>query len=39
MLCAGELQEPSKKSISRCIEAQDQLVENAKHGMDGEEAD
>jgi hypothetical protein len=28
---AGELQEPSKKAISRVIEAQDQLVEQAKN--------
>ncbi len=33
---AGELQEPSKKSIVRLVEAQDQLVENAKNGTDGE---
>lgn len=32
LLLAGELQEPSKKAISRVIEAQDQLVENAKMG-------
>ncbi|KAK9829550.1 hypothetical protein WJX72_006427 [[Myrmecia] bisecta] len=32
MLIAGELQEPSKKAITRVIEAQDQLVENAKLG-------
>ena len=32
MLLAGELQEPSKKAITRVIEAQDQLVENAKQG-------
>ncbi|GAB4818112.1 hypothetical protein N2152v2_005158 [Parachlorella kessleri] len=32
MLLAGELQEPSKKAIARVIEAQDQLVENAKMG-------
>ncbi|KAL3136266.1 hypothetical protein ABBQ32_007273 [Trebouxia sp. C0010 RCD-2024] len=30
MLLAGELQEPSKKAITRVIEAQDQLVESAK---------
>lgn len=30
LLIAGELQEPSKKAISRVIEAQDQLVEQAK---------
>jgi len=35
----GELQEPSKKAIGRVIEAQDQLVENAKAGGDGEAAD
>jgi hypothetical protein len=33
MLLAGELQEPSKKAITRVIEAQDQLVENAKQGV------
>ena len=32
MLLAGELQEPSKKAITRVIEAQDQLVEVAKSG-------
>jgi len=32
MMLAGELQEPSKKAITRVIEAQDQLVENAKLG-------
>ncbi|KAK9834723.1 hypothetical protein WJX74_008650 [Apatococcus lobatus] len=32
MLIAGELQEPSKKAITRVIEAQDQMVENAKMG-------
>ncbi|KAL3152919.1 hypothetical protein ABBQ38_012225 [Trebouxia sp. C0009 RCD-2024] len=32
MLLAGELQEPSKKAITRVIEAQDQLVESAKLG-------
>jgi hypothetical protein len=36
---AGELQEPSKKTISRCIEAQDQLVENAKAGIEDDHAD
>lgn len=36
LLIAGELQEPSKRAISRVIEAQDQLVEQAK---DGTEAD
>lgn len=34
LLIAGELQEPSKKAISRVIEAQDQLVENAKNGQE-----
>lgn len=34
MLLAGELQEPSKKAITRVIEAQDQLVESAKLGTD-----
>jgi AP-1 complex subunit sigma 1/2 len=33
---AGELQEPSKKAITRLVEAQDLLVENAKNGTDGE---
>ena len=32
MLLAGELQEPSKKAVTRVIEAQDQLVEHAKAG-------
>jgi AP-1 complex subunit sigma 1/2 len=32
MLLAGELQEPSKKAVSRVIEVQDQLVESAKLG-------
>lgn len=32
MLIAGEMQEPSKKAITRVIEAQDQMVENAKMG-------
>lgn len=32
MLLAGELQEPSKKAVTRVIEAQDQLVEVAKQG-------
>jgi hypothetical protein len=32
----GELQEPSKKAIARLVEAQDQLVENAKNGTEGE---
>ncbi|KAK9864770.1 hypothetical protein WJX84_011888 [Apatococcus fuscideae] len=31
MLIAGELQEPSKKAITRVIEAQDTMVENAKN--------
>lgn len=36
MMIGGELQESSKKTIARVIEAQDQLVENAKQGiMDG----
>jgi len=34
LLIAGELQEPSKKAISRVIEVQDQLVENAKNGAE-----
>lgn len=34
LLLAGELQEPSKKAIGRMIEAQDQLVENAKNGVE-----
>jgi hypothetical protein len=33
---AGELQEPSKRAISRVIEAQDQLVEQAKDGTEGD---
>lgn len=32
MLLAGELQEPSKKAVTRVIEVQDQLVEAAKQG-------
>jgi AP-1 complex subunit sigma 1/2 len=32
MLLAGELQEPSKKAVTRVIEVQDQLVEQAKQG-------
>ncbi|KAI3425862.1 hypothetical protein D9Q98_007835 [Chlorella vulgaris] len=32
LLLAGELQETSKKAVSRCIEAQDQLVEQVKAG-------
>lgn len=35
MLLGGELQEPSKKAVSRVLEAQDQLVEAAKVGSDG----
>ncbi|MEW5305808.1 MAG: hypothetical protein WDW38_000208 [Sanguina aurantia] len=38
MLIAGELQEPSKKAISRVIETQDQLVENAKNGVNDDHA-
>lgn len=30
----GELQEPSKRVVSKAIEAQDILVENAKNGLD-----
>jgi hypothetical protein len=34
-LClTGELQEPSKKVISKAIEAQDIMVENAKNGIE-----
>eukprot|EP00798_Chlamydomonas_sp_ICE-L_P028897 gene28897-32090_t len=33
VLIAGELQEPSKRNISRAIEAQDVLVENMKLGI------
>jgi uncharacterized protein (UPF0332 family) len=33
-VASGELQEPSKKAISRVIEVQDQLVENAKNGTE-----
>ena len=29
MMLAGELQEPSKKAVTRVIEAQDQLVSRA----------
>ncbi|WIA18505.1 hypothetical protein OEZ86_002082 [Tetradesmus obliquus] len=36
LLIAGELQEPSKRAISRVIEAQDQLVEQAKDGSEGD---
>ncbi|KAF6262334.1 AP complex, mu/sigma subunit [Scenedesmus sp. NREL 46B-D3] len=36
LLIAGELQEPSKRVISRVIEAQDQLVEQAKDGTEGD---
>lgn len=32
-VCAGELQEPSKKVVQKVIESQDQLVENAKSGI------
>jgi hypothetical protein len=32
MLLAGELQEPSKKAVTRVIEVQDQMVEAAKQG-------
>ena len=33
LLLAGELAEPSKRSVSRVVEAQDQLVEQAKLGI------
>ena len=33
IMLAGELQEPSKKLIIRNIEAQDNLVEQAKSGI------
>lgn len=33
LTAAGELQEPSKRTIARMIEAQDQLVEQEKEGM------
>mmetsp|Transcript_7126 Transcript_7126/g.15592 ORF Transcript_7126/g.15592 Transcript_7126/m.15592 type:complete len:160 (+) Transcript_7126:193-672(+) len=36
LLLAGELQEPSKRAISRAIEVQDQMVEAAKTGQDSE---
>ncbi|KAF8059134.1 AAP19-1 [Scenedesmus sp. PABB004] len=36
ILIAGELQEPSKRAVSRVIEAQDQLVEQAKDGGEGD---
>jgi len=32
LLLAGEVQEPSKRVVGRVIEAQDQLVEQAKMG-------
>eukprot|EP00191_Tetraselmis_sp_GSL018_P014034 CAMPEP_0177587224 /NCGR_PEP_ID=MMETSP0419_2-20121207/5519_1 /TAXON_ID=582737 /ORGANISM="Tetraselmis sp., Strain GSL018" /LENGTH=141 /DNA_ID=CAMNT_0019077223 /DNA_START=127 /DNA_END=552 /DNA_ORIENTATION=- len=35
VMLAGELQEPSKKLITRNIEAQDTLVEQAKSGVPG----
>eukprot|EP00775_Hariotina_reticulata_P013140 gene13140-13270_t len=38
LLIAGELQEPSKRAISRVIEAQDQMVEGDKDGQDGDSA-
>jgi hypothetical protein len=31
--CVGELQEPSKRTIARMIEAQDQLVDQEKEGL------
>lgn len=34
LLIAGELQEPSKRVVSKAIEAQDILVENVKNGLD-----
>lgn len=30
LLLAGELEEPSKRAVNRAVEAQDQLVEQAK---------
>ena len=33
LLLAGEVQETSKRTVGRVIEAQDQLVENAKAGL------
>ena len=33
LLLAGELAEPSKRAVSRVVEAQDQLVEQAKLGV------
>lgn len=33
LLIAGELQEPSKRTIARMIEAQDQLVDQEKEGL------
>lgn len=38
LLIAGELQEPSKRVVSRVIEAQDQLVEQEKEGLEGDSA-
>ncbi len=34
LLIAGELQEPSKRAIAKAIADQDQLVENAKNGLE-----
>ncbi|KAL6757043.1 AP complex, mu/sigma subunit [Haematococcus lacustris] len=34
LLIAGELQEPSKKAVAKAISDQDQLVENAKNGVE-----
>ena len=36
VIIAGELQESSKKVVSKAIEAQDLLVENAKNGVNEE---
>jgi hypothetical protein len=33
LYCAGELQEPSKRTVARMIEAQDQMVEQEKEGL------
>lgn len=38
LLIAGELQEPSKRAVGRFIEAQDQLVEQAKDGIETADA-
>lgn len=32
--CTGELQEPSKRMIARAVADQDQLVQDAKEGLE-----